>query len=323
MVLLPAALVLLFVGVFGFVYVRGTLLAEWREMSIVKLQRAAHQIDMKLGRITDWLQMFQRTSQGRGGLVIQEWILQQLRDMKEVESVDMKWEEGHDPEPGMMRMGGRSSGGMMRFHKAKPFEVTSPQYDAQTGEETVNLISLLKDESDKVIGTLKVTVRFESLLEGVKDLGWWQTEQACLIDETGKYLCHTKLVMKKGIVFGGTDNPFERSLLKAIKEKPYGTVLGPGVPPDEVGGFYRLRYAPWSIVLFAEGDKVLSPLIRFRNYYFVGGFPCHHHHFAVYFVRSWVGWFVPSRPSRKARKRWQREITATPFWFAAATKLPS
>jgi len=271
MVLLPAALVLLFVGVFGFVYVRGTLFSEWREMSIVKLQRAAHQIDMKLGRITDWLQMFQRTSQGRGGVVIQEWILQQLRDMKGVESVDMKWEEGHDPEPGMMRMGGRSSGGMMRFHKAKPFAVTSPRYDAQSGEETVNLISLLKDESDKIIGTLKVTVRFESLLEGVKDLGWWQTEQACLIDETGKYLCHTKLVMKKGIVFGGTDNPFERSLLKAIKEKPYGTVLGPGVPPDEVGGFYRLRYAPWSIVLFAEGDKVLSPLIRFRNYYFVGG----------------------------------------------------
>ena len=274
LVLLPAALVLLFIGIFGFIYVRGALFTGWEESSVVKLQRAAHQIDMKLGRITDWLQMFHQTSDGRGGALIQDWILRQLRDMKGVERAELKWEDGHDPEPAtMMRMGGRSSGGrrMMRFQRAKPFDVTSPQYDAQTGKETVDLISLLKDESDKVVGTLEVTVRFDYLLEGVKDFGWWQTDQACLIDEAGKYLCHTKVIMKKGIVFGGTDDPFERSLLKAIKEKPYGTVLGPGAPPDEVGGFYRLRYAPWTIVLFAEGKQVLAPIIHFRNYYFAGG----------------------------------------------------
>jgi len=274
LVLLPVAVVLLFVGIFGFIYMRGTLFAEWQDASIVKLQRAAHQIDMKLGRITDWLHVFHHTSEGRGGPLIQDWILEQLRDMKGVERVELKWEDGHDPEPAMiMRMGGRSSGGsrMMRFQRAKPFEVTSPQYDAQTGEETVNLISLLKDESDKVVGTIEVTVRFEYLLEGVKDFGWWKTDQACLIDEAGKYLCHTKAIMKKGIVFGETDDPFERSLLKAIKEKPYGTVLGPGAPPDAVGGFYRLQHAPWTIVLFAEGKKVLAPIIQFRNYYFAGG----------------------------------------------------
>lgn len=274
LVLLPAALVLLFIGVFGFIYVRGALFTEWEESSIMKLQRAAHQIDMKLGRITDWFQMFHHTSEGRGGPLIQDWILQQLRDMKGVERAELKWENGHDPEPlMMMRNGGRSSGGrrMMRFQKAKPFKVTSPLYDAQTGKETVNLISLLKDESDKVVGTLEVTVRFDYLLEGVKDFGWWHTDQACLIDEAGKYLCHTKAIMKKGILFGGTDDPFERSLLKAIKEKPYGTVLGPGAPSDAVGGFYRLRYAPWTIVLFADGKEVLAPIIHFRNYYFAGG----------------------------------------------------
>ena len=275
LVMLPTALVLLFIGVFGFVYMRGALFTEWQEASIVKLQRAAHQIDMKLGRITDWFQMFHHTSEGRGGPLIQEWILQQLRGMKGVESAELKWEDGHDPEPKMMmRMGGeRSSGGgrMMRFKRGKPFEVTSPHFDAQTGKETVNLVSLLKDESDKVVGTLEVTVRFEYLLQGVKDFGWWQTDQACLIDEAGKYLCHTKAIMKKGIVFGGTDDPFERSLLKAIKEKSFGTVLGPGAPPDAVGGFYRLQYAPWTIVLYAAGKEVLAPIIHFRNYYFAGG----------------------------------------------------
>jgi adenylate cyclase len=276
LVLLPVALLLLFVGVFGFIYMRGTLFSEWQDASIVKLQRAAHQIDMRLGRITDWLHLFHHTSQGRGGPVIQDWILEQLRDMKGVESAELKWKDDRGvSEPRMMMGmgGGRSSGGMrmMRFHRAKPFEVTSPRYDAQKGQETVKLISQLKDESDKVVGSLEVTVRFDYLLEGVKELGWWQTEQACLIDEAGKYLCHTKLVMKKGIFFGETDEPFERALLKAIKEKPYGTVLGPGAPPETVGGFYHLRYAPWTIVLFAEGNKVLAPIIHFRNYYFAGG----------------------------------------------------
>ena len=274
MILLPASLVLLFIGVSGFIYMRGTLFTQWQESSIVKLQRAAHEINMKLARITDWLQMFHHTSDGRGGPVIQEWILQQLQEMKGVEKAELKWESGHEPMSKMMGMGGgRSSEGrqMMRFKKGRPFEVTSPQYDAQTGKETVDLISHLKDESDQVVGTLVVTVRFDYLLEGVKAFGWWQTEQACLIDEAGKYLCHTKLIMKKGIVFGQTDDVFERSLLKAIKEKPFGTVLGPGTPPDEVGGFYRLKYAPWTIVLFASGKEVLAPIIHFRNYYFAGG----------------------------------------------------
>jgi hypothetical protein len=66
LVLLPVALVLLFIGIFGFIYMRGTLFAEWQDASIVKLQRAAHQIDMKLGRITDWLYVFHHTSEGRG-----------------------------------------------------------------------------------------------------------------------------------------------------------------------------------------------------------------------------------------------------------------
>ena len=63
---------------------------------------------------------------------------------------------------GMGRGGRGSAQGMrmMHFKKGRPFEVTSPEYDAQTGKETVNLISLLKDESDKVVGTLEVTVRF-------------------------------------------------------------------------------------------------------------------------------------------------------------------
>ena len=82
LVLLPAGLLLLLTGVFGFIYMRGTLLTQWQDASLVKLQRAAHQVDMRLGRITDWIQMFHKTADTLGGPLVQTWIIQQLREMK-------------------------------------------------------------------------------------------------------------------------------------------------------------------------------------------------------------------------------------------------
>ncbi|HDZ91329.1 MAG TPA: adenylate/guanylate cyclase domain-containing protein [Deltaproteobacteria bacterium] len=276
LVLLPAAVLLLLVGVSGFIYMRASLLSQWQDASIVKLQRAAHQIDMRLARITDWVQMFHKTSNSRGGPLIQKWILDQLKAMKGVTSARLKWVDSNGSEESMpMYMhGGRGQMAgmrMMQFHQARIAEVTSPEYDTKTGQETIRIVSRFKDKSGKVVGTLDISVSFEYLLEGIKSFGWWQTEQACLINEKGAYLCHTRAIMKGGMPFGGTGDPFELALLKAIAEKPFGTVLGPGQPSREVGGFYRLKYAPWTIVLFATGKKVLGPIIRFRNYYLAGG----------------------------------------------------
>ncbi len=275
MILLPVGLLLFLVGVFGFIYMRGTLFEEWQDASIVKLQRAAHQIDMRLGQVTHWIQMFHKTADTLGGPLVQTWIVQQLRDMKGVTHAELKWKDndGAQATAMPMRRGGSGMGGrrMMRFHGANITEVTPPSYNAQTGQETVRIISQLKDESEAVVGTLEVTVSFNYLLEGIKAFAWWQTDQACLIDDHGRYLAHTEVIMKGRKRFGELDDLFELSLLRAINEKPFGTVLGPGKPPDQVGGFYRLKYAPWTIVLFAPGEKVLAPIIQFRNYYFAGG----------------------------------------------------
>ncbi len=64
---------------------------------------------------------------------------------------------------------------------------------------------------------------------------------------------------------------FEPALLKAMAQKPYGTLLGPRRPPDQVGGFYNLSLAPWAIVLLAPSKEVLAPIIRFRTIYFISG----------------------------------------------------
>ncbi|MDZ7696410.1 MAG: adenylate/guanylate cyclase domain-containing protein [Deltaproteobacteria bacterium] len=287
LLLLPIAAVIIITGVLGFLYAKENLLNEWRDGAIVKLQRAAHYIDMRLNRPIEWMEMFHKTAGGMGAYAIQQWILEQLRELDGVTGVDLQWtgdSQSTEPAPmPMMRRGGMgqaiSQGGTgthrgMGFHRAGISEVTAPRYDARTGEETVTLISNLKDESGEVVGRLKVDVAFDYLMQDIIRLGWWQGDKACLVDDAGYYLAHTDAMMKQRERLGRDGDPLEKAILKAMDERPYGTILGSGHPSSEVSGFYRIKEAPWTIILFAPGKKVLAPIIRYRLYYSIGGIAC-------------------------------------------------
>lgn len=269
--LLPVALLLFLTGFLGFLYARNIMLHEWREAAILKLQRAAHQLDMRLRRPMDWIQMMQAAAGGRGGPITQDWFLDPLREMDGVTRVNLRWvEERTDARPpGMYGMGR----GMMRFHRAGVLHVTSPHLDTRSGKEAVDIITELKDEAGEVVGRLEVSVAFEYLMQDITKLGWWQSDQACLVDESGLYLAHTKEMAGRHRL-GETKDPLELALLQDMKEKPFGTRLGPGSPPSLVGGFYKISGAPWAIIMFAPGEKILGPMIQFRFYYFLAGGLC-------------------------------------------------
>jgi len=273
LLLLPVGLLLFLIGFFGFIYMRETLLDEWRDASIVKLERAAHQIDMRLDRVINWIQMFHEASESRGGPLIQDWILNQLRDMKGVAQVELTWNEMDNVSQTMPMHRGRRAmerAGGMGSHGARGLEVTSPRYDAAIGQHTVDLISGIRDDSGNELGRLTISLNFDYLLAGIKSLAWWQTDQACLIENSGRYIAHTNTLMEGRMELGGTQDPFETALLEEIQKRPYGTFLGQGHPPDRVAGYYSLQHAPWIIVLFAPGKEVLSPIVRLRAYFFVG-----------------------------------------------------
>jgi len=160
--------------------------------------------------------------------------------------------------------------GMMRFHQGKISEVTPPRYNEEIGYETVTLISDLKDESDRTVGRLKVTVRFDYLMQDITKLGWWQSDLACLVDHAGRYLTQTQ-ALEGRTRLGETNNPLELAILKEMRTKPYGTQLGSGHPPDLVGGFYGIKQAPWTVIMFAPGETILAPIVNFRLYYVVAG----------------------------------------------------
>ena len=274
LLILPVAALLLFAGITGFVYVKNTLLDEWRESAILKLERAAHQIDMRLSRPVEWINMFHESVDSRDRHMDREWLLDQLKNLEGVTRVEVKWlDRQFEPDRGMISGRHKGAGEMMRFHQGRISEVTAPRYDAQAKQKTVTLISDLKDAAGRLVGRLEVSLGFDFLMQDIKKYGWWQSDMACLIDASGRYLAHSG-AMKGRIQLGETGDPVELAILKSMRDEPYGTHLGDGHPPKLVSGFFRLEQAPWVIAMFAPGDKILTPILEFRYYYLVAGGLC-------------------------------------------------
>ena len=55
---LPVAIFLLAMGAVGYLYIRDSLFREWQEAAILRLERAAHSMDMRLSEPIQWMQNF-------------------------------------------------------------------------------------------------------------------------------------------------------------------------------------------------------------------------------------------------------------------------
>jgi len=273
--IVPVALLLSLTGLFGLVYARKAMIDAWEEASTLKLERAAHQLDMRLGRVIEWVRMFHRTGESTAAYTVQQWMLHQLQQLEGVVDVRLRWEK-----PSVYGMGSMHPGGhmheehMMHFRRARISEVTLPRYDARSGVETVGLVSDLKDDSGNLVGTLTVSLRFRYLMQDMEDFGWWQSDAACLVDESGRVLAYTKAMGEGRTRLGEKMDPVEMKIVGELRKREFGTVLGPGYPPGKVGGFFKLKSAPWAIVLFAPGKEILAPIVEFRNSYALAGGIC-------------------------------------------------
>lgn len=75
---LPVTLLLLAMGVAGFVYARSTMLKQWEEAALLRLQRAAHVVDMRLARPKELIGLYLGSRPGLGGQPVRRAILEQL-----------------------------------------------------------------------------------------------------------------------------------------------------------------------------------------------------------------------------------------------------
>ncbi|MGD2037581.1 MAG: HAMP domain-containing protein, partial [Desulfobacterales bacterium] len=274
--LIPVSLLLIAMGIVGYSFARKSLFNEWREAAILKLQRAAHSVDMRLSNTKEWIYMFHRAGRDKHHHIQHEWILEQLERLEGVERVDLIPEKNKigsmdHSEAGDLRHGSMTKKmlDMMSAQRARIAEITLPRYDDIVKNKTVSLISKLIDQNGRPIGRLEVVLNFDYLVKDIVAAGWWESSKAFLVDHSGKILTGTLTEDRRGLA--ENHDPLEQRTLYGIMTMTYGTFLGKGLIPSEVSGFYKLQQAPWSLVMIAPGSEILSPIVRFRSYYFISG----------------------------------------------------
>ncbi len=278
-VLLPVAILLLGMGAAGFFYARNKLLDQWGEAAMLRLQRAAHQVDMRLDMPKIWLDLYQRTSEKPYSGWIQDDIIAQLKAVDGVSRVVLnKFRKPALPARSVPDFASSGSdlfpeSSHMGMHGAGPQPITievspSCQGTCDAGL-TVSLSSDLKNNAHEIVGSLEAVMPFDYLIETIKSSGWWQSNEAFLVDLNGRILAATSPEGRRQL--GEAGDPIEQKAFEALKEKSLGIVFDPGFPVSEVIGFYRLKEAPWTLVMIAPAKEILSPMISFRNYYILTG----------------------------------------------------
>ncbi len=261
LLVVPVTLFLLILGVFGYRFIQGILFQQWQDIAILRLERAAHQLDMRLHGEIQWMKMFARAGQEPRGREIQDWLLKQMQAQPGVRQVSLTWRKA--PETRRRRTLPRRSANM-----------SSLEYFYPSDAKTVVLRGELLDQAGRTLGRLELFMNYDYLMRDILTEGWMVAQMACLVTQEGYYLAHSSAAMVTRHCLGETQDPMELAMLQAMKEKDSGTVMGGGYPPKMVIGFYKLHAAPWAIMLHARGSDILAPILRFRLHYLAGGVLC-------------------------------------------------
>ena len=285
--LIPVFLIILAGGVASFLYTRDAMLRQWNESAVLKLQRAAHDLEMRIANPINLVDLFYKINPVGNILTSQKELIKYVAGMDGIVRAGFTYTKpvktnGSMPEENRrvhintpvenMDMKTMDTGDMtMHFHRSRILKVAAPEFDAGAGHKTVKFVLSLLNSSDEVVGNLEIVMSLKYLLQDIFNLGWWQSDKACIVDKIGKYIAHTNMIMKDRTFLGGTSDPVEVSILNEMEKRPFGTVESKGHPPETVAGFYQLKNVPWTIIMFAQGNKILKPIILYRNYFAFGG----------------------------------------------------
>lgn len=238
------------------------LLKQWEETAISKMQRSAHNVDMRLMRPKELFRYFQQNRQKHLSWKDAQLIVDQLKAIDGVVEVNYNFTENNH----------HAMGGMYSLQKT----IISPLgFNATLNSQTVSVVAQFIDTTGVFESQIEVVVEFFDLVEQIVKAPWWKGNKAFILDQNGTILASTERgeVITKSTsntqrVFGSASE-LEASTWQAIQNNNSGTVFSPGRPPAMVSGFYHLKEAPWTIVVMAEGATVLHPILTFKRYYFL------------------------------------------------------
>ena len=271
LLILPVVLILLVAGVSGFIFARNLMLRQWNETVVLQLKRAAHEIEMRLSHPVQLMEMFSQSGSGTADTGLLEAIVKKLETLPGVVRVNIGW---HVPSPGGHGRGGMQNmmggGRFMRFHRGAFVKISPPTIDEHIGDRTVSLNMVLLDAYNTPVGNLEMIIKFDFLMADISSAPWWQNANACIAEKASGKIVFASGRLQEGGALGETGDPLEVRLLEAIDRDAVGTVWGPGMPPERIVGFHSLDTFAWALVVFADGNAILGPIINFRNGFILG-----------------------------------------------------
>ena len=189
--------------------------------------------------------------------------------------------------------------------------------------KTVGLRGELLDQAGKPLGRFEVVLNYDYLMQDILTEGWMVAQMACLVNQEGHYLAHSSSAMQARHCLGETQDPLELAMLKAMKEKHYGTLMGEGYIPEHVIGYYKLRRP-------RPGPSCCTPRAARSWPLFCASASTTWRVAFCAWPSSWCSsawgcgrWSWPSAASPPRPPWWPREITANPCRWPAGMKSAS
>ena len=202
LLVVPVTLFLLIIGVFGYRFIQGLLFKEWQETAILRLERAAHQLDMRLHGLMQWMEMFAQAGKDPRGKEIQRWLLQQMKAQPGVRQVYLTWNETPETK-------GR------RAVPQRSAEMSSIGYFYPSDVKIVGLRGELLDQAGQPVGRLELFVNYDYLMQDVLTEGWMVAQMACLVSQEGGITWPTVVPpCKPGIALGRPKTPWNWPCLR-------------------------------------------------------------------------------------------------------------
>lgn len=277
LLLLPVALILIFVGVAGFVFARNFLLEEWVATTNLRLEKAALAIRQKLNDKLELIELIAKTDKIPNKAVAQTFLLLQLIHKDGVKFVDIvdscsSVESSGEAGQGVTRARLSPTEGLYTMELCENVEFCVPSLSPHSLDRSLTVLKALGEKDGKPIRQLLVRISFESFLKPIIQTEQWRGSVAFLVTSTGQFLATTDKSMSDRRQLGETGDKVEKELLAQIRTKEFGTVFGVGHPPDQVAGFHKVPFINWYVVQRAHGAEILSPIVRFRFYFAIVGF---------------------------------------------------
>ncbi len=264
LLLIPVFFIIFTAGVFSYFYTRDILIRQWDQSATLKLQRAAHYIEMRLTRPIDLIEVLFQLSKDKKLPISPATLAEHIRKLEGVISVTPLGNSQMRPDMETSPMPDQDGSLMMTFGHCRISRISNPEFDRELGQETVRLLFTYPMVGNG-LQDIEIEMSFDYLLKDIISLGWWESDMACIVNRDGRYMAHTNMGMEDRKVLGENKDPLELALLDRLQAETFGTIAAPGNPPEMVAGFHMLGKVPWAILLFARGENLFKPLIQYRN----------------------------------------------------------